>query len=232
MSLESRLIDEHAQGVSGEDFGARALSDRRSGAFRADLLGFGVRESDIQTCESLYKTEDKEESQSVKWSEVGTQVCSLARSLSVVGDPWTLLFLREAFAGATKFEDFLSGTGSSRAIATARLGGLVEEGVLERIEYLEAPRRYEYRLTEMGRDLLPVILSLVKWGDEWLTDGGPRPVELTHTACGESAGYELRCKSCGEAIGTDVSAAYRPGTWATGRKTTKKRLRPLQGDAS
>ena len=65
----------------------------------------------------------------MKWSEVGTQVCSLARSLSVVGDPWTLLFLREAFGGTTKFEDFLSGTGASRAIVTERLASLVEAGV-------------------------------------------------------------------------------------------------------
>ncbi len=164
----------------------------------------------------------------MKWNEVGTQVCSLARSLSVVGDPWTLLFLREAFAGTTKFEDFLSGTGASRAIATERLGGLVAHGVLERREYLDAPRRFEYRLTPMGLELLPVVLSLVKWGDEWLSDGGPPPVELTHSACGGSAGYELRCKSCGDPLGNEVAATYRPGTWATGRKTTKKRLRPAR----
>ena len=115
----------------------------------------------------------------MKWNEVGTQVCSLARSLSVVGDPWTLLFLREAFGGATRFEDFLSGTGASRAIATDRLGSLVEHGILERQEYLVAPSRFEYRLTQMGFELLPVILSLVKWGDEWLNDGEAPPAKLT-----------------------------------------------------
>ncbi len=163
----------------------------------------------------------------MKWSEIGTQVCSLARSLSVVGDPWTLLFLREAFGGATRFEDFLSGTGASRAMATERLGGLVDHGVLERHEYLEAPRRFEYRLTPMGRDLLPVVLSLVQWGDQWLNDGEAPPARLTHTKCGESAGYELRCNACDGPIGTDVSVSYRPGAWATGRKTTRKRLRPI-----
>ncbi len=164
----------------------------------------------------------------MKWSEVGTQVCSLARSLSVIGDPWTLLFLREAFGGATRFEDFLSGTDASRAMATERLGRLVEHGVLERHEYLEAPRRHEYRLTPMGRELLPVVLSLVKWGDEWLSDGEPPPVELIHSTCGESAGFELRCKACGDPVGSDVTTSYRPGTWATGRTTTKKRLRPIE----
>ena len=164
----------------------------------------------------------------MKWNEVGTQVCSLARSLSVVGDPWTLLFLREAFGGITKFEDFLSGTGASRAIATERLAGLVEHGVLERHAYREAPRRYEYRLTQMGRELLPVVLTLVKWGDEWLSDGDAPPARLTHTACGEAAGYELRCKSCDEPIGSDLAVSYRPGAWATGRKTTKRRLRPVE----
>ena len=165
----------------------------------------------------------------MKWNEVGTQVCSLARSLSVVGDRWTLLFLREAFGGTTRFEDFLSGTGASRAITTERLAGLVEHGILERREYLEAPRRFEYRLTTMGRELLPVILSLVKWGDAWLSDGEPPPARLTHGACGESEGFELCCKACGEPVGEDLVPSYRPGTWATGRKTTKKRLRPIEG---
>ncbi len=167
----------------------------------------------------------------MKWNEVGTQVCSLARSLSVVGDPWTLLFLREAFGGARRFEDFLSGTGASRAIATERLGGLVEHGILERHEYLAAPQRFEYRLTQMGRELLPVVLTLVKWGDEWLSDGKAPPARLTHTTCGETAGYELHCKSCGEPLRNDVRVSYRPGAWATGRKTTRKRLRPA-GPAS
>lgn len=164
----------------------------------------------------------------MKWNEVGTQVCSLARSLSVIGDPWTLLFLREAFGGATRFEHFLAGTGASRAMATERLASLVEHGVLERHEYLAAPRRYEYRLTQMGRELLPVILTLVKWGDEWLNDGEPPPAQLIHSGCGEAAGFDLCCKACGEPLGTDVTVSYRPGVWATGRKTTKKRLRPLE----
>lgn len=166
----------------------------------------------------------------MRWSEVGTQVCSLARSLSVVGDRWTLLFLRESFAGTTKFEDFLSGTGSSRAIATERLNALVDHGVLERSAYQDAPRRYEYRLTAMGLELLPVILVLVQWGDKWLSDGDPVPVVLTHGACGRASGFSLACEACGEPVGLDVETTYRPGTWATGRKTTKKRLRPASRD--
>ncbi|MEM9173912.1 MAG: helix-turn-helix domain-containing protein [Myxococcota bacterium] len=165
----------------------------------------------------------------MKWSEVGTQVCSLARGLSVVGDPWTLLFLREAFGGTTKFEDFLSGTGASRAIATERLARLVEDGVFVRTAYQDAPRRYEYRLTDMGRELLPVVLSLVKWGDDWLSDGDPPPATLTHATCGSAEGYALHCTDCGEPLGYDVQVGYRPGVWATGRKTTKKRLRPAGG---
>ena len=164
----------------------------------------------------------------MKWSEVGTQVCSLARSLSVIGNRWTLLFLREAFGGTTRFEDFLSGTGASRAIAAERLGGLVEHGILARREYREAPRRFEYTLTEMGVELLPVVLTLVQWGDKWLSDGEPPPARLVHDSCGQAAGFELCCKSCGEPIGTDVTPAYRPGAWANGRKTTKKRLRPAE----
>ena len=90
-------------------------------------------------------------------------------------------------------------------MTTERLAGLVEHGVLERHAYLEAPKRYEYRLTPMGRELLPVVLSLVQWGDQWLNDGEAPPAQLRHTACGEAAGYELCCNACGEPIGTDVA---------------------------
>ena len=79
----------------------------------------------------------------------------------------------------------------------------------------------------MGRELLPVVLTLVKWGDHWLNDGDAPPSRLVHSTCGESAGFELRCKACGEPVGTDVTVHYRPGVWATGRKTTRKRLRPI-----
>ncbi len=136
----------------------------------------------------------------MRWSEIGEVDCSIARALSVVGDRWTLLVLRDAFAGVRRFEDFRSRTGASRPVLTERLGTLVEHGVLRRVRYQERPERYEYRLTEKGVGLYPVIVSLLTWGDRWMAgDDGP-PVRLRHETCGHTIAPELSCPDCGEAI--------------------------------
>ncbi|HEX6787089.1 MAG TPA: helix-turn-helix domain-containing protein, partial [Acidimicrobiales bacterium] len=89
----------------------------------------------------------------MRWSDVGEARCSVARALSVVGDRWTLLLVREALIGTRRFEDFQANTGASRALVAERLRSLVDEGVLDRVRYQERPERFEYRLTEKGRDL-------------------------------------------------------------------------------
>src|SRR3954469_23934976 len=93
------------------------------------------------------------------------QVCSIARSLEIVGERWTLLILRDAFLGVRRFEDFQRSTGAARNVLSARLGRLVEEGVLERRRYQERPERFEYRLTDKGLELWPVMVRLLQWGD-------------------------------------------------------------------
>jgi DNA-binding HxlR family transcriptional regulator len=132
----------------------------------------------------------------MRWDEIGDVRCSVARALSIIGDRWTILLLRDAFFGTRRFEDFQARTGASRALVADRLKRLVEDGVLERVAYQEHPPRHEYRLTDKGRDLHPVILSLMAWGDRWApTPDGP-PVRLVHKACGQEFHPEPVCPHC------------------------------------
>jgi DNA-binding HxlR family transcriptional regulator len=145
----------------------------------------------------------------MKWSAVGDLTCSVARTLSVVGDRWTLLILRDAFLGARRFEEF-GAVGLTRHRLADRLRRLVQEGVLDRTPYQDRPRRFEYRLTEKGRDLYPVVVSLVRWGDRWMAgDDGP-PVELVHRDCGHVVMPELSCPHCTRPIAAR-DMRVRPG---------------------
>jgi DNA-binding HxlR family transcriptional regulator len=103
--------------------------------------------------------------------------CSIAQTLDVVGDPWTLLIVRDALFGTTRFDDFRRSLGIPRATLAARLDTLVEHGVMERRRYQERPERHEYVLTDKGRDLRRVMISLLQWGDTW-SDLDPPPVTL------------------------------------------------------
>jgi DNA-binding HxlR family transcriptional regulator len=102
------------------------------------------------------------------------QNCSVARALEIVGERWTLLIVRDASLGLTRFEQFQENLGIARNVLADRLGRLVEEGVLERVRYSERPARYEYRLTRKGRDLTLAITSLRQWGDKYLSEKPPR----------------------------------------------------------
>src|SRR3954471_9841647 len=112
------------------------------------------------------------------------QVCSIARSLEIVGERWTLLVLREAFLGTRRFDDFQRSLGIARNVLTERLARLVDEGVLEGRRYQERPERYEYRLTEKGIELWPVMVHLLQWGDHHYPDEAGPPRVLTHRGCG------------------------------------------------
>jgi DNA-binding HxlR family transcriptional regulator len=125
--------------------------------------------------------------------------CSVARTLDVVGDKWTLLVLRDAFYGVRRFEDFARDLGIARNVLTDRLGRLVEAGVMKRRQYEERPPRFEYRLTAKGRDLLPVILTMMRWGDEWQGQGSG-PVDLIHDGCGKPTHAVAACARCGETL--------------------------------
>ena len=102
------------------------------------------------------------------------QNCSIARSLEVLGDRWTILVMREAFMRVRRFEDFQRNLGVARNVLTDRLGRLVEEGILERVPYQDRPARFEYRLTEKGIDLWPMMMALLQWGDRhYPAEAGP-----------------------------------------------------------
>ena len=136
----------------------------------------------------------------MRWNQIGSEVCSVARALSVVGDRWTLLILREAFLRTRRFAEFQEHLGAARNIVADRLQKLVENGVMERRQYQEHPPRYEYRLTKKGIDLYPVVLALANWGDKWLDEGKGRPIENVHRPCGHVMSAVPTCSECGEAL--------------------------------
>ena len=136
----------------------------------------------------------------MKWSEIEGQTCSIARALSEVGDRWTMLILREAFLRTRRFGDFVERTGAARNLVADRLQKLVLAEILERRVYQQSPERHEYRLTEKGIDLYPVMMSLVRWGDRWHDDGTGRPVEHVHRECGHVMHAEPVCSECGEPL--------------------------------
>jgi DNA-binding HxlR family transcriptional regulator len=126
--------------------------------------------------------------------------CSIARSLEVIGEWWTLLIIRDAFFGITRFEQFQERLGIARNVLTTRLDTLVDHEVLERRCYDEGRERYDYVLTDKGKALWPVLTTLRQWGDEWIVGKGKEPVTMLHTTCGERTTAELSCDHCGEKL--------------------------------
>jgi DNA-binding HxlR family transcriptional regulator len=148
----------------------------------------------------------------MRWRDIGETRCSIARSLAVVGDRWTLLVLRECFLGTRRFDAFRTHLGVTRHLLANRLAKLVAHGILARVRYQERPARFEYRLTEKGRDLYTVIVGLVGWGDRWMADADGPPVRLVHRACGHRMRPALTCPDCGGPVtARDVVAELAPG---------------------
>jgi DNA-binding HxlR family transcriptional regulator len=132
--------------------------------------------------------------------------CSVAQCLEVVGEWWSMLILRDSFLGVTRFDDFQRRLGISRNILQERLSRLVESGVLVRVPYSEHPPRDDYRLTDKGRDLWPVLTAMRQWGDLYAAPNGP-PLQVVHTSCGATTPAVFVCGSCGEPLGArDVTA--------------------------
>jgi len=137
--------------------------------------------------------------------------CSVAQCLEVVGEWWSMLIVRDAFLGVTRFEEFQRRLGIARNILQQRLTTLVEAGVFERVVYCEHPPRYDYRLTAKGRDLWPVLTAMRQWGDRYAAPQGP-PIRIVHKGCGHTVDVVLVCESCGEPVGPrDVTAVPGPG---------------------
>ena len=125
------------------------------------------------------------------------QDCSIARTLEVVGERWSLLILREAFWGTHRFDDFQERLGIARNVLTTRLAHLCDSGLLERQQYSERPPRYEYHLTDAGRALGPVLIALIKWGDAYQPSPDGPPIRILHAGCGGEVDHLLHCGRCG-----------------------------------
>lgn len=136
----------------------------------------------------------------MRWEELEQQPCSLARTLSVVGDRWTLLVLRECFLGTRRFDGFEQRLGITRHVLADRLKTLVAAGVLNKVAYQQRPLREEYRLTDKGRDLYPAILALVSWGDQHMSGAEGPPIRHTHRTCGKPMRPLLVCSECAEPL--------------------------------
>ena len=140
--------------------------------------------------------------------------CSVARTLGVMGDRWTMLVLREAFFGVRRFEAIQGNLGVARNVLSDRLARLVEHGILDRRRYQERPERFEYVLTEKGLGLYAPLVALMRWGDEHMTEEAGAPVVLRHRDCGHLTVPTLTCSECGEEL--DPRAVRpEPGPGAT-----------------
>lgn len=136
------------------------------------------------------------------------RACSIARTLEVVGEKWALLAVREVFLGNRRFDEMVRRTGAPRDTLTARLRTLVDFGVLQRRRYSDHPQRFEYHLTAAGRELYPVVLTLLRWGDEHLAGPDGPPLILEHD-CGHLLIPEVSCQACGEVVDpTDVTRRF------------------------
>jgi len=168
----------------------------------------------------------------MRWNDIGEMTCSVARTLSVVGDRWSLLILRDAFLRTRRFEDFQAHLGMTRHRLADRLAKLVAHGIFERVRYQEHPERFEYRLTEKGRDLYPVIVALVGWGDRWMVGAAGVPIELVHRSCGHVMMPTMNCPHCGDALtARDVTAQAGPALRPRARRH-KRRDTPIGRAAS
>lgn len=137
----------------------------------------------------------------MRWNEIQEEFCSVARTMSVIGDRWTMLILRDCFLGTHRFDDFQKQLRVTRHLLADRLRKLVAHGVLIKVPYQEKPTRYEYRLTQKGIDLYPIIMGLVQWGDKYMaSDTQDVPMEYIHTSCGQKTEATLICSQCQEAI--------------------------------
>jgi DNA-binding HxlR family transcriptional regulator len=137
--------------------------------------------------------------------------CSVAQCLEVVGEWWSLLIVRDAMLGVTRFDDFQARLGISRNILTQRLNRLVDKEILTRVPYSAHPPRSEYRLTAKGRDLWLVVSAMRQWGDRWASPAGA-PVVVRHDRCGQIVTIVPTCSHCGEPLDPrSISAVRGPG---------------------
>jgi len=146
----------------------------------------------------------------------------------MIGDWWSPLIIRDLFLNVGRFDELVEDLGISRNLLTRRLKSLAENGIVERSLYQRRPTRYEYRLTEAGRDLVPAILALTAWGDRWAQPKEGSPILFVHKTCGHRFRPQVSCSECGEAITADTVTPI-PGPGGAAAPGTKLVARRLQG---
>ncbi|MBW4504839.1 MAG: helix-turn-helix transcriptional regulator [Scytonema hyalinum WJT4-NPBG1] len=146
----------------------------------------------------------------MKRTDFSHMCCSVARSLDLIGEWWSLLIVRDIFLGMRRFEELRQDLGISRKVLTERLETLISAEILERRRYHERPERYEYWLTEKGTELFPVLLVLMQWGDRWTAQNGV-PREIIHTTCGKLTQPVVVCAHCGTELNAH-NIHTRPGS--------------------
>ncbi len=149
----------------------------------------------------------------MQWRELGDQPCSFSRTLAVIGDRWSLMILRDCFMKVRRFDEFHDRLGIGRPILTDRLKKLVDNFVLTKVAYQQNPIRHEYRLTQKGLDLYPVVMAIVHWGDVHMADRKGRPLLHHHLTCGHDFDPVLACSECRAEVGPR-EVTIRPGPGA------------------
>jgi DNA-binding HxlR family transcriptional regulator len=151
------------------------------------------------------------------------QAESAGRALSLVGERWTMMILRESFFGVRRFGEFARNLNIPRPTLSLRLRKLVDSGLLDRVPYSSDPERHEYRLTQAGRDLFPAVIALMRWGDAYLAGPEGPPIVLRHETCGNPTHPHLTCDVCGEEVSTrNVTPERGPGFTARGASPSKR----------
>jgi DNA-binding HxlR family transcriptional regulator len=145
-------------------------------------------------------------------TQFGDMACSIARTLDIIGEPWSPLILRDVWVGISRFDQLQADLGISRKVLTERLKWLIDNGILARQEYSSRPPRYEYVLTQKGLELCDLLMVMVRWGDRWAAGEDGPPVLYRHHACGQISHVELRCSDCGQPMrATDIDVLPGPG---------------------
>ena len=143
------------------------------------------------------------------------QNCSIARTLEIVGERWTMLIIRDALLGRHRFDEFRTSLGIARNILTDRLNRLVDNGILERIRYQDVPPRFDYQLTDRGRELATPILALMHWGDRHVAGRAGPPRLVRHAMCGGEVTERHACAHCGPINGAELTIEPGPGLLPT-----------------
>lgn len=146
------------------------------------------------------------------FSAYESETCSIARTLALIGDRWTILVLRDLTNGVRRFDDLAGHLGVARNVLSGRLAGLVEQGLVVKAGYRTegARERFEYRLTDAGRDLVPILLAFMGWGDKHLAGAEGAPSVPTHADCGEPVRVALVC-AAGHDLGQRPRLRLSPG---------------------